>query len=385
MRVYTDDRIVVREEGRDLVVREVSLEDRGEWSCTVQLKQEPVSLAHRLEILVAPSISLDHSAETVSLEEGSSAKFSCSASGFPAPSVHWVRGLTGEQVARGPGLSLARVTAAMSGTYSCVATNSEGETSQELSLNVLYKPRTKFSRKTSTRDSYTSSTLLSCQVQANPRASVSVYKDSEQVSSSLVRSGSDSEADLYTLTLGGLTEADYGNYSCVARNNLGTGTDSVMITGSPDQPVITSPRAGAYTNTYKLIWTVWTPASAKILNQSILYRRIKKGLSSASPDLVTSSWYNLALISDSASYSGSGAGSGYHMMLTGLDTDAEYEVRLRAMNNHGWSQLSEPFLFSTSSQDKQELLSSSLLSSKSPNIYTLSKLLIILVPASTFF
>ena len=36
-------------------------------------------------------------------------------------------------------------------------------------------------------------------------------------------------------------------------------------------------------------------------------------------------------------------------------------------------------------QDKQELLSSSLLSSKSPNIYTLSKLLIILVPALTFF
>ena len=61
MRVYTDERIVVREEGRDLLVREVSLEDRGEWSCTVQLKQEPVSLAHRLEILVAPSISLDHS------------------------------------------------------------------------------------------------------------------------------------------------------------------------------------------------------------------------------------------------------------------------------------------------------------------------------------
>ena len=58
-----------------------------------------------------------------------------------------------------------------------------------------------------------------------------MYKDSEQISSSLVRSGSDSEADLYTLTLGGLTEADYGNYSCVARNNLGTSTDSVMITG----------------------------------------------------------------------------------------------------------------------------------------------------------
>ena len=60
---------------------------------------------------------------------------------------------------------------------------------------------------------------------------MSVYKDSEQVSSGLVRSGSAPESDLYTLTIGGLEEADYGNYSCVARNNLGTSTDSVMITG----------------------------------------------------------------------------------------------------------------------------------------------------------
>ena len=58
-----------------------------------------------------------------------------------------------------------------------------------------------------------------------------MYKDSEQVSSGLVRSGSAPESDLYTLTIGGLEEADYGNYSCVARNNLGTSTDSVMITG----------------------------------------------------------------------------------------------------------------------------------------------------------
>ena len=58
-----------------------------------------------------------------------------------------------------------------------------------------------------------------------------MYKDTEQVSSRLVRAGSASDSDLYTLTIGGLTEADYGNYSCVARNNLGTSTDSVMITG----------------------------------------------------------------------------------------------------------------------------------------------------------
>ena len=58
-----------------------------------------------------------------------------------------------------------------------------------------------------------------------------MYKDSQQVSSSLVRSGPASDSDLHTLSIGGLTEADYGNYSCVARNSLGTSSDSILITG----------------------------------------------------------------------------------------------------------------------------------------------------------
>jgi hypothetical protein len=37
----------------------------------------------------------------------------------------------------------------------------------------------------------------------------------------------------------------------------------------------------------------------------------------------------------------------FNMELTGLSSDIEYEVRLRAMNSQGWSQLSNPFLFRT--------------------------------------
>ena len=40
-----------------------------------------------------------------------------------------------------------------------------------------------------------------------------------------------------------------------------------------------------------------------------------QGVSSQNPDSKTSSWYNLALISESASYSGTG--QSYHMLLTG--------------------------------------------------------------------
>jgi len=375
MKVYTDDRISVVDDGRELLIRSVTTEDRGEWMCTVQLKLEPVSLSHRLEILVAPSVTLLHDKETMNVEEGSSVKFECSAEGFPSPTVYWVLESSPRQIlSHQPTLSLSDVTHSMSGRYRCVASNSEGESYQTLSINVLYKPRTKLSRKTTSRDSYTTNIMLSCQVEANPTATVTVYKDTQLLSNSLLKSGKTDKFDLYTITIGGLSESDYGNYSCVARNNLGTSFDSLSISGSPDQPSITSSRQGSFTDNYKLIWTVWTPPSAKILNQSILYRRIKKGVSSQNPDSKTSSWYNLALISESASYSGTG--QSYHMLLTGLDIDCQYEVRLRAMNKHGWSQLSEPFIFTTSSEDKQELLSSSFLSSKSPNMLTLSTFII---------
>ena len=103
-----------------------------------------------------------------------------------------------------------------------------------------------------------------------------IYKDSQLVSPSLIQSSVQPALDTYSLALTSLQEADYANYSCVARNVLGTGADSLMVTGSPDQPQINSHKQGVLTSSYKLVWTVWTPPGATILNQSILYRRILK-------------------------------------------------------------------------------------------------------------
>ena len=60
---------------------------------------------------------------------------------------------------------------------------------------------------------------------------MSVYKDSGLLSNALVKAGKKDKFDLYTINIGVLSEADYGNYSCVARNNLGTSTDFIIITG----------------------------------------------------------------------------------------------------------------------------------------------------------
>ena len=109
---------------------------------------------------------------------------------------------------------------------------------------------------------------------------MNIYKNSQLVSPSLIQSSVQPSLDTYSLALTTLQESDYANYSCLARNVLGTSSDSLMVTGSPDQPQITSEKEGVLTSSYKLVWTVWTPPGATILNQSILYRRILKVCSS---------------------------------------------------------------------------------------------------------
>ena len=131
MKIYSDQRLGVMAEGRELVVRGVTKEDRGDWTCTLEMKHQPVSLTHRLEVMVAPQ---------VEAEEGTTVKFDCSATGFPPPSVHWVRQSQPRTVlSKVSSLTLTEVTPGQAGGYLCVAENSEGASNKLLKINVLCK------------------------------------------------------------------------------------------------------------------------------------------------------------------------------------------------------------------------------------------------------
>ena len=140
MKIYSDQRLGVMAEGRELVVRGVTKEDRGDWTCTLEMKHQPVSLTHRLEVMVAPQASLHGHQGEVEVEEGTTVKFDCSATGFPPPSVHWVRQSQPRTVlSKVSSLTLTEVTPGQAGGYLCVAENSEGASNKLLKINVLCK------------------------------------------------------------------------------------------------------------------------------------------------------------------------------------------------------------------------------------------------------
>ena len=140
MKIYSDQRLEVVQGGRELVVRGVTREDRGDWTCTLEMKQQPVSLSHRLEVMVAPTAALHGHQEQVEVEEATTANFDCSATGFPPPTVHWsLESEPRRVVSKTSTLSLTDITPDQAGGYLCVAENSEGASNKLLKINVLCK------------------------------------------------------------------------------------------------------------------------------------------------------------------------------------------------------------------------------------------------------
>ena len=140
MKIYSDQRLEVVQGGRELVVRGVTREDRGDWTCTLEMKQQPVSLSHRLEVMVAPTAALHGHQEQVEVEEATTANFDCSATGFPPPTVHWsLESEPRRVVSKTSTLSLTDITPDQAGGYLCVAENSQGSSNKLLKINVLCK------------------------------------------------------------------------------------------------------------------------------------------------------------------------------------------------------------------------------------------------------
>lgn len=76
------------------------------------------------------------------MPEGSDVTLTCEATGFPPPSVTWLKngeplGQQGAQVPGGPQLSLVAVAPADAGIYSCLVVNEVGEVSKAFHLVVM--------------------------------------------------------------------------------------------------------------------------------------------------------------------------------------------------------------------------------------------------------
>ncbi|XP_067114302.1 netrin receptor DCC [Osmerus mordax] len=155
--------------------------------------------------------------------QGKDAVLECSASGFPTPAFHWMRGSEIIQsrskkyaLLGGSNLLISSVTDDDSGSYSCVALNKNENITASCELAVLVPPQ--FLNYPTNTYAYESTDIeLECTVTGNPPPAVRWMKNGEEV----IPSDYFQIAEGSNLQILGLVKSDEGFYQCVAENEAG--------------------------------------------------------------------------------------------------------------------------------------------------------------------
>lgn len=338
--------------GYNLRVENLRGRDEGAYTCSVSTLSGPVTLTHNLEILVPPSVESDPPDGNFVVKKGKHIELRCRAAGNPPPDIHWTKEggallSNGKTVEHAANLVLTSVAREDEGTYICTASNGVGSpASASTRLTVLYPPEIELETNR-VHSGINKEAHLTCRVQGNPEPIVSWYKDSNLLSESeTVRFKT--EEGRHTLILSSIhTGFDFGNYSCVAENSIGTFKKHIEVHGRPTIPIFRSKPNTHHDRSYELSWSV--DSYSPIEEYRLLYRKIKPyhGPMDASFPLGEGDWTNVIIPGD---VTAPGFTHLRSYLISGLLPESEYECLVQARNRFGWSDASRLFTFFTSTK-----------------------------------
>ncbi|XP_058700499.1 immunoglobulin superfamily member 10 [Poecile atricapillus] len=219
-----------------LLIRPVTLHDRGLYSCLAENPAGSDTLRLRLQVVAAPPAILEEKRQSVAGAAGESLELPCTVQGKPQPAVHWVLpegsvlkpgqlGHPGLFLFPNGTLRLGSTAPSDSGTYECIATSSTGSDRRVVSLVVQRRdtlPKIAIASQQLTRLNFGERLLLNCTAIGEPKPRIIWRLPSKAVVDQWHRMGS--RIHVYpngSLAVEAVTEKDAGDYLCVARNRIG--------------------------------------------------------------------------------------------------------------------------------------------------------------------
>lgn len=370
--------------GYSLEIKEVGPQDAGDYICQIGTL-EPREITHTVEILVPPRIHYVSSNGRVEVKKGSAVKLECKASGNPTPKVTWSRKNNllpdGVQTAVTPLLTLERVDRHQAGVYQCTASNGVGDdVAEQIVLHVLYPPEISVERPV-VHSAEGFEAQLVCIVHGESQPEVLWYRDTMQLDTT-ERRIMESRGSRHTLVIRKVHRSDFGNYTCVADNQLGKTRKSVQLTGKPNPAKFSSASRGSWKDSYNISWAV--ESLSPIEEYKLLFRRLPETNSEDGhpQPLHHQSQRKFGPGKENKTYAAVGYSVGYgygrqfvdrrtdwrdvilpaaptqspgvqsmSYVIRGLESGQNYEAKVQARNKFGWSPISEAFTFQTTDTD----------------------------------
>uniref|UniRef100_A0AAY4AZW1 Ig-like domain-containing protein n=1 Tax=Denticeps clupeoides TaxID=299321 RepID=A0AAY4AZW1_9TELE len=221
--------VTLNQEEFSIKIENVDMTDEGQYICAVQTSSKPRTTSVHIIVQVPPKI-MSLSKDIV-VNEGSNVTLMCSASGKPEPSVTWKllspsgHGLSSDDEY----LEIPAITRQRAGMYECTAVNEVSTDVQTVELTVNYAPSVVEGKDVGVTLGQRG--VLQCEADAVPQADFEWYRDDRRIFNGFDGIEIEDDGALSKLTFFNVSEADYGNYTCVAINKLGAANTSIVLYG----------------------------------------------------------------------------------------------------------------------------------------------------------
>jgi len=315
-----------------LRVRQANTNYAGRYLCVIEwnTKSEPVQVEFQVSIIIPPTI--EAASSTVEKKEGEGAELACIAGGSPQPNITWTR--RGETL-RGedrPIILLRNLSKEDSGTYTCNAENGSGyPKSASIRLSVLYGPRVTGLPPEVVAIRADRTVVLSCRVDALPRASVTWYNQRGMLVAD--KYPASSNATHHSLRLQRISERELGAFTCIARNELGEDRTTVLLSGRPSA-VRVVPSSPTSPESISLQWV--TTSFSPVDISTISYRR-----------LGSQDWLSHRFQHPRPAQGASKMENSWSFLIRNLKPSTPYELKVSSRNRHGSSQPSTTVTITT--------------------------------------
>uniref|UniRef100_A0A673BYV4 Zgc:152904 n=1 Tax=Sphaeramia orbicularis TaxID=375764 RepID=A0A673BYV4_9TELE len=323
-----------------LTIRNIRQGDGGVYSCKATNKAGSQERELLLKVFVQPHIT---QLKNVTAVEGSAAMISCVAEGEPLPDISWRRASDGQTFVDGDKspdgrfevrgrhgksvLTISGVRLADLGRFDCEALSRIGGHQKSMFLDIEYIP--KFLTNHTIYYSWEGNPVnISCDVMSNPPATMLWRRERFTISAEgTANTRVHSAEGKSVLEVTPMSDRDFGRYNCTARNNIGVRYQEFILAQAdvPSNPY--SVRLSAVSQRLATV-TFMKPDSHGGVPISYYLVQYK--------EVGSQDWRDVKSHSVQTT-----------VVLTGLEPNTTYEVRVAAVNGKGQGEFSHTETFQT--------------------------------------
>ncbi|XP_027006779.1 neurotrimin isoform X4 [Tachysurus fulvidraco] len=208
-------------------IENIDLSDEGLYVCAVQTSSKPRTTSVHIIVQVPPKIV--NFSNSLVVNEGSSVTLMCLANGKPEPAISWKMTQKGNDDidSEDEYFEIPSISRNKAGMYECTAANDIAVDRKTVKLVVNYPPTVFEGRDVGVSLDHTG--VLTCEADAVPKADFEWYRDDRRIFSGFEGIKIEDTGFTSKLTFHNVSQEDYGNYTCVAINKLGSANTSIIL------------------------------------------------------------------------------------------------------------------------------------------------------------